>query len=343
MARRSPFAVAALLAAGIVLVQALLVPLFAAPATHLEPRDLPIVVAGPPAFAQQLRSAVQSAKPGAFEVTTVASAAEADQALRDREAYAAFIVGPDGVALHTASAAAPIVAQLLTQASAQLSGGKPVPVTDVVPTTANDPRGAGFASGFLPLALTSMLAGILLVLALRSRIARLIGVLVYATLTGLVGTLVLQSWLGVLPSSYGASAAALGLFALAAAGLVAGLGSLLGRPGLGLGALLVFLIGNPLSAVAAAPELLPQPWGEVGQWLPVGAGATLLRSAAFFDWAGSAHALWVLIGTAALGLLFVLVGRPGTGAEPAPDPASDPALSKEDPAREAARRLGAAA
>jgi hypothetical protein len=338
MNRRPPLLVAAFLAIGIVLIQALLVPLFAAPATHIEPRDLPIVVAGPPAFAQQL----QSARPGAFKVTVVADAAAADQALRDREAYAAFIVGKGGPTLHTASAAAPIVAQLLTQAATQLNDGKPVQVTDVVPTSPNDPRGAGFAAGFLPLALTSMLAGILIALVLRSRLARLIGLLAYAILTGVVGALVLQSWLGVLPDNYGANATALGLFALAAAGLVAGLGSLLGRPGIGLGALLLFIIGNPLSAVGAAPELLPQPWGEVGQWLPIGAGATLLRSAAFFNWAGSAHALGVLGGTALLGLVGVLLGKAGTAGHE-PDPAADPALSKEDPAREAARKLGAAA
>lgn len=327
--------IAIAIAAGIVLAQALLVPLFAAPATHLEPRDLPVVVAGPPAPAQQLASALSSAKPGAFEVSIVPDAAAADQALRDRKAYAAFIAGADGISLHTASAASPVVAQLLTQAATQLGGGKPVPVTDVVPTTPNDPRGAGFAAGFLPLALTSMLAGIALVIALRSRLARLIGLLVYAVLTAVVGAFVLD-WLGVVPG-WDTSVVALGLFALAASGLVAGLGALLGRPGLGLGALLVFLVGNPLSAVAAAPELLPQPWGEVGQWLPIGAGATLLRSAAFFDWAGSAQALWVLVGTAALGLLFVLIGRSGSH-DPAPEAVDD----ADQDAREAARRLGAA-
>ncbi|MGW5671250.1 hypothetical protein [Micromonospora sp. NPDC003776] len=119
----------------------------------------------------------------------------------------------------------------------------------------------------------------------------------------------LHGWLGVLDGDLWREAAATGLFALAAAGTVAGLGALFGRPGIGLGALLVFLVGNPLSAVAAAPELLPQPWGTVGQFLPVGAGGTLLRSAAFFDGAGAARSLAVLAGYALLGLLLVLVGR----------------------------------
>src|SRR5512139_2295066 len=102
MTRKPPILIATLLALGIVAVQALLIPLFAAPATHLEPRDLPVVVAvepgQPPAFAQQLSGAL----PGAFEITTVPDVAAADQALRDRSAYAAFIVGRDGVSLHTA-------------------------------------------------------------------------------------------------------------------------------------------------------------------------------------------------------------------------------------------------
>ena len=62
-----------------------------------------------------------------------------------------------------------------------------------------------------------------------------------------------------------------------------GLGSLFGRVGLALGALLALLLGNPLSGLNSAPEMLPSGWGELGQWLPQGANATLLRSTAFFD------------------------------------------------------------
>jgi hypothetical protein len=45
---------------------------------------------------------------------------------------------------------------------------------------------------------------------------------------------------------------------------VTGLGALLGVPGVGLGAFLLFQVGNSLGGVAAAPELLPQPWGALG-------------------------------------------------------------------------------
>jgi hypothetical protein len=180
---------------------------------------------------------------------------------------------------------------------------------DVVPADPDDPRGGGFAAGFLPLVMTALVAGIALALATRSRSARLTGLVAFAALSGLVGAAVLQGWLGILPGGYLAVASAMGLFSLAAAGIVTGLAGALGRPGIGLGALLVFVLGNPLSAVAAAPELLPQPWGEVGQWLPPGAGGTLLRSVAFFDGAGAGAAVAVLTGYVLVGLLLVLVGR----------------------------------
>ncbi|MBX6355753.1 MAG: ABC transporter permease [Micromonosporaceae bacterium] len=312
MAHRQPpvLVLAALIATGVVAVQALLVALFAWPAANAEPRDLPVVVAGPTPAVEQLAGQLRAARPGAFDITTAPDAAAADQALRDRDAYAAFVVDPGGVSLHTASAASPAVAQLLTQAAGQL-GGQQVPVTDVVPTDADDPHGGGFGAGFLPLAITSLVVGTVLVVAVRSRSGRLVGLVAYAVLAGLVATLVLQQWLGVLPDHYLAGAAAIGLFALAAGATVAGLGSLLGYPGIGLGALLVFLVATPLSGLNGAPELLPEPWGEVGQWLPVGAGGSLLRSAAYFDWAGANQPVSVLVGSAVAGLALVVAGRPG--------------------------------
>lgn len=310
MAHRQPPVLvrAVLVAAGVVAVQALLVGVFAWPAANAQPRDLPVVVAGPAPAAEQLANRLRAERPGAFDIATVADATAADQALRDRDAYAAFVVGAGGVALHTASAASPTVAQLLTQAATELGGERPQ-VTDVVPADPDDPRGAGFAAGFLPLAITSLLFGTALVVAVGSRSGRLFGVAAYAVLAGLIGALVLHQWLGVLPDNYLANAAAIGLFTLAASATVAGLGSLLGYPGIGLGALLVFLVGNPLSALNAAPQLLPEPWGDVGQWLPVGAGGSALRSAAYFDWAGAGQAIWVLTGYAVVGLALVLLGR----------------------------------
>lgn len=328
MSRRPhPVALALIIAAGVVALQVLLVPLFAGPATSIEPRDLPVVVAGPAPAATALRQQLEAAKPGAFEIAVLPDEAAADQALRDREAYAAFVVGAQGVSLHTASAASPTVAALLTAAAGQLGGGKPVPVVDVVPTGADDPRGGGFAAGFFPLALTAMAAGVALFMLVRRPQARLVGLVTFAVLAGAVGATLLQTWLGVVGGDWLAVAAVLGLLSLAISASVAGLASLIGPAGIGLVALLTILVGNALSGVGAAPELLPQPWGAFGQWLPIGAGATLLRSTAWFGGAGGATAAWVLTGWAVAGLTLVAVaGRRSAVAERAPAGAASDAV-----------------
>src|SRR5688572_7104024 len=232
---------AVLVAVVLVAFQALLVPLFAGPAGHLALRDLPLAVAGPAPAAAQLAEQLRAARPGAFDVRVVS---DADAAIRDREVYGAIVLGPDGPSLHIASAAGPTVATLLTQATAELGQGRPVPVVDVVPADPDDPRGAAFGAGFLPLAITGMLAGVLVFLLIKRRSARLVALGTYAVLSGLAGAAVQQFWLGVLPGDYLTTAAVLGLFGLAVAGTVAGLAAVLDRAGLALGALVVFMVGN---------------------------------------------------------------------------------------------------
>ncbi|MEV4704166.1 hypothetical protein [Actinoplanes sp. NPDC049316] len=260
---------------------------------------------GTPA-AGQLAARLTQARPGAFDVRIVA---DPDAAIRDREVYGAIVLGADGPALHVASAASPTVATLLTQAAAELGQGRAVPVVDVVPTSSGDPRGAGFGAGFLPMAITGLLAGVLTFLLVKRPGARLAGLGAFAVLAGFAGAAVQQYWLGVVPGDYLVNAGVLALFALAVSAAVAGLGAVAGRAGAALGAATFFLVGNALSAVASAPELLPQPWGAVGQFLPVGAGATLLRSVAYFDGHGGATAAWVLSAYAVVGLILVAAGR----------------------------------
>ena len=57
------------------------------------------------------------------------------------------------------------------------------------------------------------------------------------------------------------------------------------------------------------PQLLPEPVGTIGQWLPPGAGATLLRSVAFFDGATATGPVLTLTWWAALGLGAVILGE----------------------------------
>ncbi|MGY0231145.1 hypothetical protein [Longispora urticae] len=296
------------IAALVVVAQALLVAFFAWPAATAAPHDVPVVVAGPAPAAGALADRIRAARPGAFEVTTVADGAAADARIRNREAYAAVVLGPAGPSVHVATAASPAVAQLFTQLAATL-GPAPAPVVDVVPATADDPRGAGFVSGFLPLLITGIAVSALLILLVPSRGGRLLGVVGYAAGAGLLSAAVGQYWSGTLSGSYPANAAALGLLSLAVAATITGLGSVLGTRGIGVGALVVFVVGNPLSGLASAPELLPTPWGAIGQALPPGAGASLLRSTSFFDGAGSVGPALVLAGWAVVGVALLVAAR----------------------------------
>jgi hypothetical protein len=307
-ARRAPSWIRPVgVAVGVVVLQSLLVAFFAWPAMRTAPRDLPVVVAGPTAAVATVEGQLDSLRPGGFAVRGVADEAAADQALRDRKAYAAFLPGTDGtMTIHVASAASPTVASLLTQ---QLAGAQ-VRVVDVVPVDAHDPRGGGLASAFLPMLLTAIVAAALLWQAVKTRWGRWLGVLLFASLAGLAEAAILQYGYAALPGNYLANAGVLVLLAAAIAGSVTGLASVFGRIGVALGALVVFVLGNPLSAITSAPELLPQPWGAIGQFLPPGAGGTLLRSVAYFDGAASATAAWTLAAWAFVGLALIALYRP---------------------------------
>lgn len=316
------------IAVGVVIVQLLLLPLFAAPASNIEPRDLPVVVAGPDTATTQFTAQLQAARPGAFAITKVADAAAADAAIKDRSAYGGFIIDQQGPSLHIASAASPAVAALLTQAATQLGQGRPVPVVDLAPLSTDDPRGGGFAAGFFPLVITAMLGAVALFFGVTRVGARIAGVLLLCVLAGIAGAGVLQTWLGVVGGDFWPVAGAIALFVLAVSASILGLASLLGQAGIGVGAILILLIGNALAGAGAAPELLPQPWGDVGQWLPAGAGATLLRATAWFGGAGGEMARWALAAWAAAGLLLTWLGSLRGPRDLTP--------------REAARKLGSA-
>lgn len=298
---------------GLTALLALLVVAFAWPATQIAPRNLPIVVAGPAEAAVQVTAALGQAAPGGFAVTAVADEASARTAIESREAYAAVVVGATPTVL-TASAASPAVAQLMTQIATTLASRQPgatppaVKVVDVVPLPTADPRGVGLAALALPLVLGGLAVGAAMSRAVSGVGRRVVGVVLTASLAGLALTAVAHSWLGVLDGGWWAEAGVIAL-GIAAVGLtLVGLDALFGLVGLGLGAAVIMLIGNPFSGMTSAPELLPTGWATLGQWLPPGATGTLLRSVAFFDGAGGMSALWVLVGWVAVGLVLAALG-----------------------------------
>ncbi|ANB05122.1 hypothetical protein SAM40697_1162 [Streptomyces ambofaciens] len=303
---------------------------FAWPAARTAPHDLPLGVAGPPQAVAQVEQRL-SRHEGAFEIHRYADEAAARAAIEDRAVYGAVVTGDRGGKLLTASAASPVVAQLLQQAVAApgAAAGAPPEVVDVVPAPGTDPRGAVLGASVLPLALAGIAAGAVTTL-LGLRGVRTVGALVGAAAgAGLVVAAIAHSWLGTVGGDWWAVAGVFGLSVLAVGAGVAGVAALLGRAGIGLGAAVMMLLGNPFSGASSAPELLPQPAGAIGQWLPPGAGASLLRSVSFFDGAAATGHALTLAWWAVLGLGAVLLGsalrRRATGGSPAPDRAPAPA------------------
>ncbi|MFD5691491.1 ABC transporter permease [Streptomyces rubiginosohelvolus] len=301
---------------------------FAWPAARIAPRDLPVGVAGAAPAAQQLEQRFEQ-RDGAFEVHRYADEAAARAAIEDRVVYGAVVATPQGPHLLTASAASPVVSQLLREAvTASAPEGTQVEVTDVVAAPVGDPRGSALGASVLPLALAGMAAGVVTLMGLRGARGALT-LLAASALVGLAATAVTHSWLGVITGDWWTEAGVLALTVLAIGSAVAGLAALFGPRGIGLGALLMVLLGNSFSGVTSAPQLLPEPVGAIGQWLPPGAGGSLLRSVAFFDGSAAGGPLLTLSLWSALGLAAVLLARrtPKPAAPTPAEPAREPALT----------------
>jgi hypothetical protein len=319
---------------------AVIVMAFSWPAVTAEPKNLPLAVAGPADAVTAFGAGVEKAKPGLLDITPVADRDAAVAAIEARDVYGAIVLGPKPEVL-TASGAGPSVAQAVSALAAPLqsmvtaqagtAGVEPptVTVTDVVPLSPDDPRGTGFNAAMFPFVLGGILGGVGLSLRVRGPRRRALALVAYALVGGAAIAAIVGSWFGALPGSWWALAGAIALALAAIAATIAGLNAWLGYPGLALGAVLIMLIGNPLSGVAIPPEFIPEPWGAVGQWFPPGAGATLLRGLAYFPAADATFPWLVLAGWAVVGFGLLLAARDRTAAHaPAvPEPAAQPATA----------------
>ena len=323
------------MAFGLTAALCLLVIAFVWPATSMAPHEVPIVVAGPPAAAVQVQATLDSAHAGAFDVTGVADEAAARAAIEDRDAYGAIVFGQPPTVL-TASAGSPLVAQLLNQIATGLAtAGTTAPVVsvvDVVPLPAGDPRGIGLAAMALPLVLGGIAVGVAMARGVRGVSRSIIGTVGVASLAGLALAGIAHGWFGVLDGNYWAEAGTIALGIGSVALALIGLNTVLGVRGIALGGAVIMLLGNPLSGITSAPEMLPTPWGQLGQWLPPGAAGSLLRSVSFFGGAGGWGPFWILVGYAVGGVLLAWAAARRSAGRHTVD-AKSPLAAEVQPAR----------
>jgi hypothetical protein len=304
---------AAIRATGIIVVLTVVVAIlaiaFALPAARSKPHDVPIGAAGPQAAGGQVAAILEKQAPGAFAITYYPGEAALRDAIRNRDVYGGISFGPDGRSLLIVTGGSPMIAQMLTQIGNGIAQQARVPLhtEDLAPPTADDPRGAGMAASALPITLAGLLPAVALVLLLKREVwTRFMAAVVFAAVAGATIAALLRYASGSIDQNVWGVAAGLTLGLLAAGLSMLGLGSLFGRVGLTIGALLALLVGNPLSGLNSAPQMLPSGWGTLGQWLPQGATATLLRSTAFFDGAGAASAIAVLTCWAVAGATLIV-------------------------------------
>jgi hypothetical protein len=307
--------------AGALLV-ALIVLAFVWPVATAEPRNLPVAVAGPAAQVESLETALDEQTGGLFAFVDVEDRDAAVSAIEDRTAYGAIVLSTAPEVL-TASAANISIAQQLNGLAAQLqaqlaaqvtaAGGDgshvTVTVTDVVPLAENDPNGAGLAVASFPLVLGGMLGGILVSLLVVGSWRRVTALVVYAVGAGLAVAGILQGWFGILQGDFLVNSSALALAMFATASIIVGLNAVIGRAGIGVGAVLTMLVGNPISAATLPHQFLAGPWGDIGQFFVPGAASTLIRDLSYFPDA-DASALWLTLAAwSAAGLLLTVVGH----------------------------------
>lgn len=286
-----------LLVLGLTGLLAVMLAAFVLPTLNSGPHDVPIAVAGADDVAAQVAGQLERAEPGAFDVVVLPDAEAATAAIDAREVYGAVVVGgatPQILVASTASTPIANALRSLAPALASEAPRSPVQVHDLHPLPADDPFGAGLAAGALPLILGGYIAAVIITMLVRGTAQRAAGAFGFAIASGFALTALLQYGFGVVNGSYLLTALALTFTIAATCWGILGLHGLLGNAGIGLGAAVMILLGNPLSGLSGGKEWLPTPWGEIGQFLPPGAGGTLLRSTAFFDGANAAHALVVL-------------------------------------------------
>ena len=275
------------------------------------PHDLRVGLVGPAPAIQEITSAFASNAPGVFAFTSYSSEADARAAIDSRDIDAALLLGQSPhlvVAGSAGDANTGVITAALTNVF-QAQGAK-LDVEVVHPFFAGDAHGLVLFFVVVAVIISSLVVQAVLLATREVSLAmRLTVVLAFAVLAGPVamGT---ADWIA---GDYGSGLwSAIGLLMLASAAVgavVAGLVRLLGRPGFGLGALVVVLLDLVSSGGPAGSQFLPDLYRSMAPWMPAAQLYSGLRGALYFDGSGVGSPIVVLAAWLASGLVLMLVGE----------------------------------
>lgn len=314
---------------------------FSLPAVHSGINDLPIGIIS---SNSNYKSISKPLKDKGFNVSKYKDVKDVKSNINKRKIYGAIEIDKNGnVNVYKATAASASVAQVLTQMGTQLVNKqqalgrqvinqnlaktnnvniikvlnqklaaldkKQANVVEVKSFPKSDPKGAGLAAGALPIALGGWIGAVAISLFIKGKKEKLLSVIGFAIVGGLGLVGVIQFGIGTFNGNYLLTSMG-AMLGIGATGMfVLGILEVMGNAGLGIAAVILILLGNPLSGLTSAPEMLPSGWGELGQLLPPGATGTLLRNIVFFHGNDIVQAVSVLSCYVLLGLILFAVGK----------------------------------
>ncbi|ASR35002.1 DUF3533 domain-containing protein [Prauserella marina] len=280
-----------------------------------DPHRITLATVAPQATVDQL-NAIEGTP---LEAHLVADEAQARAQVLDRSADAAFVPDPQGGTdtLLVASAAGPSLAtatqQVLSGVEAQQ--GRNLTTEDLVPPQQGDARAlSGFyamigwlVGGYLAAAALGVAKGARPA-TLRRAAIRLGAMVPYSVISGVLGALILDQWLGALTGHFGSLWWLGAALVFVAASVTVALQVLFGIIGIGFTVLIFVVLGNPSAGGAFQGPLLPEFWRNIGGYLPNGAGTEAIRNATYFDGNAMNGPLLVLLVWGLGGLVLTLIG-----------------------------------
>jgi hypothetical protein len=275
-----------------------------------QPRDVPVSVVGPAAAAQQLEAQSQ----GKFSARPVPDRAAAEQAIDERDVYAAVIPGREGVReLMISSAASNQVANFMRRTLGKATETNVPRIVEAKRLPKDDASGQSI--GLLIQVL--MIGGSIGVVGLARLLPRFEGdprrgvfplgfLLGYALLFGVVISAVAAAFGVGTDASFLDRVLNMSLIGAAVTVSTGAAVALIGPAGAAVTSVVYFVLGAQISGAGTAPEFLPPFWSDLGQALPGGAGASLLRNVFYFPEASNGGFIAILAAYVGVGMVVVM-------------------------------------
>lgn len=281
-----------------------------------QPHHIPVAIVGPDKVTAPVAEKLRAQAGDSVDVSTLPDRRAAENALRDRDIYAAYAPDPTGRTdtLLVARAASVVVANKVEDVAREATPtGRTLAVDDVVPLQESDPQGLSafylvvgwVVGGYLLSALLGLVRGMrptsTTMLAMRGAV-----LVTYSLVAGILSAVLVGPVTHIL-DGHTAALSLLGfLVVLATSAATAAAESVLGIVGIGLAILAFVVLGNPSSGGPYIPELLPGFWRSIGAYLPPGAGTEAVRDTVYFSGEHLGRSLLILFCYVVAGLAVLV-------------------------------------